>query len=235
MPAYLNNQFTGFRINPLLLQAGIPAYLIGSRPDDQAPCRMAITSLAAVLNTSATIGVIVLEGNIPAVGNLISVRATQTDSGAANVNQAPITAVSINANTGVGTITYTVTTIAAQSTTTDSGQAVVSVPEVPESLNAAYASIPVVLAANDIVVAQERAVTVIFNLGSTITTLAANLQLALNDLASDYVNVNSTSDFSTATAGVYQKQFTLQTSRFYRLNITTFSGGPANVIAKIMV
>ena len=101
MPAYIVSPLDG--IPPMLLP-GIPGYFFGSLPSGPT-ARMLVTSVT-IAGDVATLGVEMVEGNIPAVGSLISVRGTQTASGAANVSNVALSAVSINAQTGVGTVSF---------------------------------------------------------------------------------------------------------------------------------
>lgn len=94
MPAYANNPFTP----PQLVQKGVPCYLLGSLNFHQANTRMLVTNSALTSNV-ATLTVQIVEGEIPAIGSLISVQQTQAGSGAFNVSRAAITAVSITAAT----------------------------------------------------------------------------------------------------------------------------------------
>lgn len=102
---------------------------------------MLVTSVQRT-TTTATIGVTVIEGPIPAIVTLapltISVQGTVTSSGAFNVNNAAVTAVSINAISGVGTISYTIAT-GTNTTTTDHGEAIVPQPVAFETFTATQA------------------------------------------------------------------------------------------------
>jgi len=119
-----------------VLSPGVPGYSTGSYNDRVPPTRMQVTSVA-IAGDVATLGVTILEGYIPVVGALISVRGTQTPtSGGApnfNVSNIALTAVSINAITGVGTVSFALTA-SNISTTPDSGEAMVPQPEVGEAL-----------------------------------------------------------------------------------------------------
>jgi hypothetical protein len=131
MPAYIT---APPEITPrTLLVSGRPNHSWGSYNDRAPTTKMQVTSVAGS-GTVATIGVIVIEGNYQnvVVGGTISIQGTQTSSGAFNVTNATIASVSINATTGVGTITFASAT--SVSTANDSGFAYAPIPIVYEAL-----------------------------------------------------------------------------------------------------
>ena len=118
MPAYSNDPSAAIA----LALPGTAAYVWGSLSDRIAPSRMTVTNVALTTNV-ATLTVQIIEGNIPAVGALVTVKGTQQASGAFNVTAVAITGVSINAVSGAGTITFALTH-ANVGSAADSGQAV---------------------------------------------------------------------------------------------------------------
>jgi hypothetical protein len=117
---------TAYQTSPLspvpLLQPLVPAFAWGARGVGT-PCRMIISSDSVAANV-VTLTVTVVEGNIPQVGDLIFVFATSNSAGGLNQSTGiAISAVSINAATGIGTVSYPLT-IANQGNTTDSGYAI---------------------------------------------------------------------------------------------------------------
>jgi len=104
MPAYSNDP----TVAVALALPGIPVYVWGSLSDRIAPSRMTISNVALTSNV-ATLTVQVIEGNIPAIGQNVTVRGTQQASGAFNVTAVAITGVTINAVSGAGTITFALT------------------------------------------------------------------------------------------------------------------------------
>src|SRR6266852_9622813 len=118
---------------PVLLSGGSPAYAFGSKKTTQPTTRMQVTTVSANASNIATVGVKILEGPIPIAGNLISIIGTTSASGAYNVTNIAITNVVIDATTGIGTITFALTT-AQLATTADIGMALVPVAEVAEAL-----------------------------------------------------------------------------------------------------
>jgi hypothetical protein len=137
MPSFNASPFAAI---PQKLIPGQVAYLLGSWPSDVAPTRLAVSSVAVATDV-CTLGVTVTEGNIPSVGSLITVQGTATQSGAANVTNVALTGVTINATTGVGTVTFALTA-SDVSTTADGGVAYVPQPELGETVANGY-SVPV--------------------------------------------------------------------------------------------
>lgn len=97
-------------VNPNVQQAvpGLVSYLWGSFNDDVAPTRMTVTSVQLTSPTAQVTG-IVIEGQIPTVGQLVSIRGAVPSY--FNVTNAKITAVSASANpdAGVYTISFALT------------------------------------------------------------------------------------------------------------------------------
>src|ERR1700677_2222571 len=116
MPAYNKSPFADI---PRKLIPGQPVYLLGSWPKTIAPTRFQVSAVAATSSTAAVYTVTINEGNIPVVGALLTVKGTATQSGAFNVTNAVISAVSITASTGQGTITVTTTGLTTVGTTAD--------------------------------------------------------------------------------------------------------------------
>ena len=100
------------------LTPGLPSYSAGSFAVGQAASRFYVTSVAISANV-VTLGVKLVEGNIPATGSLITVQGTIVGTAAVNVTNVALTGVTITAATGVGTVTYAAT--AANLATTPDG------------------------------------------------------------------------------------------------------------------
>src|SRR5690348_688057 len=123
-----------------LLTAGIPTYFFGSWPMDKSPTKMRVTNVALATNVATVTGTI-FEGDVPVVGALIYIDGTQTASGAFNVQGVALTAVSISATTGQGTVSFALTH-ADVGSAADSGLAIIPQPETAETI-ANGASVPV--------------------------------------------------------------------------------------------
>lgn len=115
--------------------SGRPAYFYGSLTEDQQDMLAQVTSVACASDV-ATIGIAIQQGNIPAVGQLLTVIGTVSASGAYNVSRVAIASVTaVSASAGTYTLTYACTT-SNLSTTADAGKAIVPVQEVPETVAA---------------------------------------------------------------------------------------------------
>lgn len=229
MPAYVNAPF-----NPAqLLVKGQPTYLFGSLNQHQGDTVFFVTNVALATNV-ATVTVQITAGEIPTVGSLISIRQTQTSSGLFNVNRAIITAVSITASTGAGTITFALTN-ANVASVADTGSGVVEVPEVGETL-AAGASIACVIQAPDGDSQFTLPVAVTFPGGVLPTAVTVTLQVALHNVNGEFTNVASavvTVAGSAYTAGPVI-QVTLQRGYFYRVIVSGLTIGSATgVVVKV--
>lgn len=140
MPAYSSSPFAP---TPILALPGNPAYVFGSFNDRVAPSKLQVTNVALTANV-ATLTVQLLEGNIPAVGSLISVQGTQSTAGLFNVTNVALASVTINATSGAGTLTFALTH-ANVASAADSGFAIVPAPYVGETITPPEASVVVAL------------------------------------------------------------------------------------------
>jgi hypothetical protein len=139
MPAYSNNPLVAVA----LALPGIPTYVWGSLSDRISPTKMTVSNVALTTNV-ATLTVQVIEGNIPAVGALVTVTGTQQAGGAFNVTAVALTGVTINATSGAGTITFALTH-ANVGSVADSGLAVAPQAIVFESVSTNESSAAVAL------------------------------------------------------------------------------------------
>ena len=229
MPAYPLGPFAKA---PILLTAGWPTYLFGSRSSDIAPTQFQITAVS-ITSDVATITGYITAGNIPAVGSFISVQGTQTAGGEFNVTNVAITAVSISLATGEGTISFDLTE-SPVAQTSDAGVAIVPLPEVGEA-TANGSSIAVTPPFNDPNTDGARTITVtVTNSANSLTgTPVWQLQGALIDRDEQYTNLNPPVAIG-ATAGTNMDQFQLNMARFYRINVSGITGGTAGtIVAKI--
>lgn len=115
--------------------SGTPAYFYGSLNQDQQDMLAQVTSVACTSNV-ATIGITIQQGNVPAIGNLLTVQGTANASGAYNVSGVAIASVTaVDAAAGTYTLTYACTT-ADLATAAAAGKAIVPVQEVAEAVAA---------------------------------------------------------------------------------------------------
>ena len=229
MPAYITNPLDG--VPPMLLP-GVPGYSLGSFNADTPDAKMLVSKVAINGSNVATLTVQLVEGNIPAVGSLISVRGTQTTtSGGApnfNVSNVALTAVSIDPLTGAGTVSFalTSTTIA---TTPDAGEAVVKVPEVAESITGGKKGLQFSMQSVSGLASNSRDVSWALATPSAPASFSATLEVADVDRESEYTAID------TATA-VGVRQVIGVRANFIRINFGTVSGGTnPTAIGKILV
>lgn len=227
MPLYNNTPFKG-QIRQMV--NALPTYLFGAFDDKSAPTKFQVTSVSLTSNVATYTGYI-REGNIPVVGNLISF-----DNGAPspyNVSDAAITGVTISSVTGIGTITVAITH--ADIAAANAGFiGMVTAPETSEATGTT-ASIPVVPSFNSPLTTDERTLTLIVTFPTEPTTWTGNLQVALRDVDSEYVNINSAADITFVSGtDIYLVQYYCQSGRFYRLKPGSSSTTDGKIIAKIM-
>ena len=229
MPVFSASPFT----TVTALSEGLPAYSAGTAPGN--PTKMYATAMS-VASDVVTLYVQVQSGNIPSVGDLITVIGAYVP--AANVTNVALASVSITASTGAGTVTYDATTPNLVKTT--SGGNAISQPQaVGETLTAStgYQSFAVPRSVPAHI--DGRPISVYVNYSSD-PTIAANLQGAINNVDAEYTDLPTASyvatpPFSIVANGTY----------FYNLpNIYNFvrfadkgsSGGTdPTVIAKILI
>lgn len=161
---------------PIVALPGFPTYLYGSLAIDTQDTLLQVTNVAATGGT-ATVSVYVRAGNIPIVGNLISIAGTQTSSGLFNVSSAPLTNVTINATTGIGTVQFAL--VGTVGSVADSGQALVPIQEVPETL-AANTSVPVYVPSQEPNDMGTKSITTAVTFPTMPTTATVKLYSAIN-------------------------------------------------------
>ena len=167
---------SAFALLPIVALPGFPTYLYGSLAIDTQDTLLQVTNVAATGGT-ATVSVYVRAGNIPIVGNLISIAGTQTSSGLFNVSSAPLTNVTINATTGIGTVQFAL--VGTVGSVADSGQALVPIQEVPETL-AANTSVPVYVPSQEPNDMGTKSITTAVTFPTMPTTATVKLYSAIN-------------------------------------------------------
>lgn len=232
MPAYSQSPFDAVT----LLQSGKPEYVFGTFSDTVAPARMLISNVALTTNV-ATLTVTVVEGPIPAVGSLVTVKGCPTTSGTFNVTAVAIASVSINAVTGQGTITFALTHANVVSVAS-SGVAIAQTPEVAEALvNGASVAVCVPISNSEL--NQGRSIKAVVNFPSLPTTATVTIQEAISNKNSEFsdigtVPVQVVSGGATTTPG--QLTIVGTPGMFYRLNVSGVTGGTSpTIVGKILV
>ena len=226
MPPYLNQPGQKVRA----LQPGTPEYLLGSWNQDVATTKMWVSKVALASDV-ATLTVQVTRGPIPAVGSMITVTGTQTGGGEFNVTRVALTAVTIDAGTGAGTVSFALShsDVAA---VTDGGTATVDTPEIADAL-VAGSSCPAWLA-------QElagRTLGALVNFPSKPTAATVNLQYAIHDIDHEYQDVDVVSSVAGGTVTAGTLRFPTAAPGFYRFNVSalTAGGGSPTIAAKLLV
>lgn len=130
MPLYTQN--IGFNAPPEVAKSGWPAYFFGSLPSTTQDMQAQVTNVALTSNV-ASVTATIQQGNIPVVGNLITIQGTTNTSGLFNVSNAVLTGVTGTASTGIYVFTFALTH-ANVSSAADSGKAYVPIQETAETL-----------------------------------------------------------------------------------------------------
>lgn len=224
MPAYINSPHQ----NAVFVQEGVNTYLFGSYNSHQSNTRMRVTNSALTSNV-ATLTVQITEGEIPLVGAYITVTQTQAGTAGMNVNRAVITAVTIVAATGAGTITYA-QTHANITSVADTGTAVAEVLEIPETL-VAGASIAVSFATPK---GDDQSTVPLSVLFPTLpTAVKVDIQGAQRNVDNEFTTIQNVATVAaSASAGGPFQQVTLQRGYFYRLLVSGLTG-TGTIVAKI--
>jgi len=229
MPAYANNPFSP--LNVQLLQKGVPAYLLGSFSQQVGNTNLYITNVALTSNV-ATVTVQLVTGPLPTVGEYISILNSASTSGLFNVSRAVITATTVSASTGAGTISFALTH-ADVASAADGGQVIVEPAPIGEALTSAgLISVPCVVQAPE----GDSQFTLPFTVQAAagITALTATLEVAIDARDSEWTATTSVvtkTGATTYTAGPVV-QATLQRGYAYRVNCSAVTG-TGLVVAKI--
>lgn len=233
MPSYIKSPF---KPTPASLQAGQPSYLFGSFDDRSSPTQGPVISNASNGTTTATLIFQIVSGNIPLVGDLITVIGC-VNSANFNVTNAVILTVSCTV-AGVCTVTYTiVSTASPTSQTADVGQ--VLIPRVEQSENLQNgASVPIAIPAQNPQPNQGRIITAVVSFPTVPNSATVFLQEAVKDIDSEYttiatIAVISNSAVSPASGQVYSTAVEVS-GRFYRFLVANVNGVGGSIIGKIV-
>jgi len=211
MPAWTNAP--GTAVQGLL--SGQVAYAAGSKALGPAT-KMLIDHVAVAANV-VTLTVTVVEGNTPAVGDLIFVYATSSNSGGLNTSTGiAIASVSITAATGKGTLTYAKST-ANIGTTADTGYA----NSIPGETGDALTGSAQKLAAFAVNPAAGYGLTWSWSTPSAPSTIALQLEGAVDNVDAEFTIIGSS---QTTTSGEVIATLP-ELVRFVRPNVTASSGG----------
>lgn len=228
MPSYNNSPFVPV---PALVSLK-PGYAFGSFNDLVPNTRMGITS-SAVSSNEVTLGVVVVEGNIPAVGSLIWVQGASVS--AVNVVGVALDSVTIT-TTGVGFVTFAATT-ANYTVVADQGSAIVKTPEIVDILAVGKSQQFAVPPQTSNTLNTGREVTWAYECPDAPATIAIQLEGAINDVDAEYAIIGSS---QTTAAGGTVAVTVPNAYRFLRLNVTAATAGSGSppsgtIIAKILI
>jgi hypothetical protein len=210
-----------------LLQPGVPGYAFGSKDLTFPTTVLQITNVALTSNI-ATVTVTVRRGKVPAAGSSISITGTAAASGTFNVSSVTISTVSINATTGVGTITFPLTHADVVSVA-DAGQGYVPIPEVPESLAVQKSQAFAIQST----IGRGYGLTWAYNCPSAPSTIAIQLEGAVNNNDSEFTLIGSSQTTTTGYNEIVAQVPNL--INFVRLRVTATTGGSTpTLIGKII-
>lgn len=229
MPLFDNTPFAS--LNGTLLVAGQPSYGWGNLNTQQAPCEFLVTNGVSLGGTATLTGTVVA-GNTPAVGDRLS---TKVDNASFAVSNVVITAVSITAATGQGTISYANASNVASVAVT--GFARIPVAETSETM-VNGASVAFCFQYNDPNMSNARSIRAVVNLPTLPSTGKVTLQSAINRVDSEFVDVVTIATVAGGAQVGSQSVVTLEPGRWYRFNSSLVSNVVAvvpKIIAKMMV
>lgn len=202
---------------------GLPSYSAGSFPVGQAPAKFYVQNVTASGST-VTLGVRQVEGNIPAVGQLVTVIGTVVAGPLANVTNVALSAVSITPATGIGTISYA-SAAPAIAQTNDGGMAVANVSDVGETAAIQkYQQFALDPAGGELL-------TMAWGTPSAPATISLQLEGAIDDVDAQYTIIGAAQTTLSGTV-IFN---TPNGVRFVRVNVTALTGGAGPTIwAKIL-
>lgn len=228
MPLYNTSAFAPL---PEVAIPAKPAYFFGSLPVTTQDTQARITNLALTSNV-ATITATIYQGNIPVVGNLISVQGAS--NAAFNVSAAAITVITGTPATGVYQISYAVTH-ADIATAAGTGMAIIPIAETSE-VAANGTSVAIYVPSNELRDLGQRSITVATTFPSLPTTATVTLFTAINNNPSEYTSMGvvATVAGGAQTVGPLVT-FATPAGRFFRLVVTSITGGTSPTLTAKMV
>ena len=240
MAFYQNSVFTPPTKTIKRMQTGVlPIYLFGDK-DSHTTNTEFFVSQVQLTSDEATLTVALKGGGggnplappvVPVVGQNMGVIGTQTSSGLFNVPFTQVTATTVSAATGAGTISYSLTSGNVDATA-DSGLLVVAPYERPDLITGTVASVPVAQTFTPDDSDNARCLFAEAKWTGTLpTTATIVLQVANVDEDSRYITVdNSAGNTNLATvsgSAVTQQgaEYSFIMGKFIRAQITAFTGG----------
>jgi hypothetical protein len=222
---------------------GLPVYALGNLNRTVAPTRMRVTNIAASAGT-CTLTVLVIEGQIPVVNQLVSVTGFPTTGALApfNITNAKITAVSAAATPDVGV--YTISFASVSSIISQAAAAYAIAPQIETGTTIAVNNGSTATAnasASEAISIQEnvnpanaKTIRADVTFPTVPTTCTVALQTAALDFDSEYVTLGTVASVTGSTVTGQTVMFAAVEALFARFLITGFAGAGA-VIAKITI
>ena len=216
MPAYNSAPYAGNN-NIRQMVPGHLEYAFGTRPPKSGLA--AITTIAAN-GTTATVGVTLRSGNIPRVGDLVTIQGCPNNN--FNVTNAALTGVTIDSVSGIGTIQFALAQTV--STTASSGAVYIQPIATPEAVTNNEAS-------RAFAIPQEgpqpknRTIAMQVHYSTAPSAATITLQGSNVDNDSDYSDLIQTTTLSTDLL-----EITFQNLRFVRAKVTGLTGTPTVVV-----
>lgn len=226
MPQYQNNP-SGNNPTGLLLQ-GTTEFAFGSAPASPSAV-LAITSLTAD-GTTGTVGVVLRSGYLPSIGDLLTITGTTASGGAFNVTNAPLTAVNVNLQTGVGTVSFLLAQTLAP--TNQAGNGYTSGVAVGELITNNEASKAFAIQGEGGQGSNDKTITmqVTYPAAAAPSTAVMALQGSLVNIDSAYSDLVSTSSITTDLV-----EYSLQNLRFVRARVTGLTGTNPRAIVRLSI
>lgn len=236
MPYYNQSAFAPL---PEVAIPAKPAYFFGTLPTGTDDTYIRISNVALTSNVATVTGTI-YRGNIPVVGNDISIIGSTSTGGLFNVSQVQLTAVSVVAATGVGTFSFALTH-ANVASAVDTGMAIIPIDETSEAL-ANGSSVAIYVPSNELRDLGQKSITTSVVFPSLPTTATVTLFTAILNNGEEVaaggewtsMGVVATVAGGAQTVGPLAT-FATPAGRFFRLTITGVTGGTSPSITAKMV
>jgi hypothetical protein len=218
-----------------------PAYFLGSLPVTTDDTYLRVTNVSSN-GTTATLTGTIYRGNIPVVGQVITVQGTKTNS--ALNGTFTLTAVSVTAATGVGTFSY----LSSQtvSSTADAGMAIIPIQEIAEVCQNGT-SVAIYVPSNELRDLGQKSITVATTFPSLPTAATVTLYTAITNnpeaaspewtsmgVVATVVGGSVTVPANASTGGGLTT-FATPAGRFFRVVVSGVSGGTSPTICCKMV
>ena len=235
MPSYNSTPW----ITPvrMIQEPQLPNYSLGAKNPNQADTRMQVTNTVLVANV-ATVTAQMLEGNIPIVGQTVTIVGTTNGGGAFNVTGTVATVGAFSAS-GLGTFTVAITH-ADVATHADAGTVYGGVPETADAITAtaspAASQTGLQFSVSRMQHRQQGSnFSWAYKFPSAPASITIQLEGAINDVDNEYSVIDKPTS-AVLTAGGETRPVTLpENVNFVRVKIPVSSGGTLpTVIAKIL-